>query len=146
MEMEEELFDVEEYKVLDAVEIQRNHMDKFTLIHDKEGTEVNPIPKDVRVTVYCDDEPGGNAWLVLNTTVKELGLEELIAVSWILEEDLQKLFLPKSLTAEEKKDMKDEAMRYMVQLLPPEQYGEHEECEAIQNILEELAANWATKW
>lgn len=45
------------------------------------------------------------------------------------------------MTIHEKQELKNEALRYMTQLLPPEKYGEDERCNAIQNILEQLASD-----
>ncbi len=41
--------------------------------------------------------------------------------------------------ADELNDLKEDAMRYLIQLLPPEQYGEDSRCEIIELALEELS-------
>jgi hypothetical protein len=64
------------------------HIEKFTPIY-KDGKEENPIPKDRKVTVWCEgtEEQG----FACNVTANEMGLEALIAQSWIDEDYLQKL-------------------------------------------------------
>lgn len=43
------------------------------------------------------------------------------------------------MTAEERIDLKEDAMRYLLQLLPPEQYREDSRCEIIEIALKELS-------
>lgn len=64
------------------------HIERFTPIY-KDGKEINPIPKDRKVTVWCDgaNEEG----FACNVTASEMGLEALIAKSWIYEDELQAL-------------------------------------------------------
>ncbi len=78
---------MEQYKELTAEQINE-HIDDFTPIY-KDGKEINPIPNDAKVTVWCegDDEKG----FVCNVTADEMGLEIFIAKSWIYEHKLQKL-------------------------------------------------------
>ncbi len=45
------------------------------------------------------------------------------------------------MTREEKQDLAKEALRYLVRLLPPEQYGENQECEIIERALQTLASD-----
>jgi hypothetical protein len=61
----------------------------FIEIYDAQGNEVNPIPEDKMVTVYCEGtfERG----FVENTLGSEIGLEALIAKSWILQDHLKML-------------------------------------------------------
>jgi len=61
------------------------HIDKFTDIY-KDGKEMNPMPDDVNITVWCkSDSECGFAY---NTTTDEMGLEAFIAKKWILHENL----------------------------------------------------------
>jgi len=75
-------------KELSIQEISK-HISKFNDIYDENGNEINPIPQGVRITVYCkSDKDEGFAD---NVTSDELGLNALIARSWILEDELRKL-------------------------------------------------------
>jgi len=53
----------------------------------KGGKEINPIPKDRKVTVWCEGTNEGG--FACNVTADEMGLEALIAKSWIYEDELQ---------------------------------------------------------
>lgn len=64
------------------------HIDKFIPIYDN-GREVNPIPEDRKVTVWCN-RPGERGF-VCNTTALDLGIAAFIAKSWIYEDELQKI-------------------------------------------------------
>jgi hypothetical protein len=66
------------------------YIDSFTNIYDKDGNEVNPIPEDKRVTVYCSNG-GDTKGFIENSLKKHLGFEALIAKSWILHSELKKL-------------------------------------------------------
>jgi len=63
-------------------------LNKFTPIYQN-GEEINKIPDGVKITVYCDDfdESG----FVENITHDQMGMEELIAKSWILQSELENL-------------------------------------------------------
>lgn len=61
------------------------HIDKFLLIN------TNPIPKDAIVTIWCNSGDIATSGFADNTTYAELGLTALIAESWILQSDLDKL-------------------------------------------------------
>jgi hypothetical protein len=65
------------------------YIDSFIEIYDAQGNEVNPIPEDKVVTVYCEGtfERG----FVENTLGSEIGFESLIAKSWILHSHLKQL-------------------------------------------------------
>lgn len=69
-----------------SAEELNEHIDNFTSI----GDDVNPIPDNIKVTVYCEGlhERG----FAENIIREDLGISELIAKSWILQEDLDKLF------------------------------------------------------
>lgn len=64
------------------------HLDKFTPIYH-EGQEVNPIPEDVKVTIFCEgsDDEG----FLEDIYRKDGGITLLIAKSWILQTDLDQL-------------------------------------------------------
>lgn len=49
------------------------------------------------------------------------------------------------LSKEEKQDLKNDAMFCLTKLLPPEDYGENEDCETIQYALTELADDGMTE-
>lgn len=70
-----------------VIKIQKN-LKHFTPIY-KDGKEVNLIPDNTKVTVYC--EGTNDSGFLTNVTNKECGLELLIAKSWILETDLRAL-------------------------------------------------------
>ena len=61
------------------------HIDKFLPI------ETNPIPPNTLVTVWCKAEDLSDSGFADNITVEEMGLELLIAESWILQSDLDTL-------------------------------------------------------
>lgn len=71
-----------------AEQIQK-HKANFTPIYDEAGNEINPIPQDKKVTVYC--EGTNERGFIENTLGSKLGFHELIAQSWILHSDLKKL-------------------------------------------------------
>lgn len=64
--------------------------DQFITIHDADFHEVNPIPEDQYVTVYCEGDRD-NIGYVWNVKGGELGLEALIARKWILQSKLEDL-------------------------------------------------------
>lgn len=71
------------------------HIEAFTPIYDNKGNEINPLPKEVKLTVYCDDGRSlDNRGYAENVTRKELGLEVFIAQKWIIHADLLKLLEP----------------------------------------------------
>lgn len=62
-----------------------NRLDKFTEIY-KDGKEINPLPKNKKLTVFCSgDEDEG---FIENVTTSEMGLEIFMAKKWILQEGL----------------------------------------------------------
>lgn len=64
------------------------HIKKFTPIY-KDGKEINPIPKNRKVTVWC--EANSDEGFVCNVTADEMGIVAFIAKSWIYEDELQAL-------------------------------------------------------
>ena len=71
-----------------------DHLDKFTDIYPKDKNAdglrwENKMPKNVKLTVYCkgSDDEG----FLINMTSDELGLEALIAKSWIIHSELEAL-------------------------------------------------------
>jgi hypothetical protein len=65
-----------------------DHIDKFIEMY-KDGKEVNPIPKDVKVTIYCNyKEKEG---FIENTYTKDAGMDLFIARKWILQSELDGL-------------------------------------------------------
>jgi hypothetical protein len=61
------------------------HIKKFHLIKD------NPIPPNTKVTIWCESDSFSESGFADNVTIEEMGLELLIAESWILQSDLDKL-------------------------------------------------------
>ena len=61
---------------------------RFTPIYEH-GKVTNPIPDGVKITVFCEgrEESG----FVENITHDEMGIEKLIAKSWILQSELDDL-------------------------------------------------------
>lgn len=70
----------------------KDALPNFKKIWDS-GKEINPLPDNVKLTVYCEGEKVNDRGFVENVTSSELGLEYLIAHSWILQEDLDKLLM-----------------------------------------------------
>jgi len=64
------------------------YIEHYTSIYDEKGEEINPIPDDIKVTVYCN---GGDAGFVENVTKDEMGFSIFIATKWILQATLDKL-------------------------------------------------------
>jgi hypothetical protein len=64
------------------------NLDKFTDIY-KDGSVVNPIPKDVKLTIFC--EGSNEEGFITNLTSNEIGLELLIAKKWILHSELESI-------------------------------------------------------
>jgi len=62
-----------------------NSLPRFTNIYIN-GEEINPIPSDVKLTIFCssDDEEG----FLEDVTKQEAGLNLFIAKKWILQKDL----------------------------------------------------------
>lgn len=65
------------------------HIASFTSIYDENGKEINPIPEDKKVTVYC--EGTNERGFVENTKGSKIGFHALIAKSWILQSKLKTL-------------------------------------------------------
>jgi len=66
--------------------------DYFTPIYDENGKEINPLPDDRKITVWCEsgkdvDEQG----FAYNVTDVDMGIEILIAKAWISQEKLDSL-------------------------------------------------------
>jgi hypothetical protein len=64
------------------------YLDRFVPIY-RDGKEINPIPENVAITVYC--ERSDDCGFIENITHDQMGIEELIAKSWILQDDLDSL-------------------------------------------------------
>lgn len=54
------------------------------------GKEINPMPKNTKITVWCDNEQGDDGF-AYDTTTLDMGINCFIAKSWILQSDLEKL-------------------------------------------------------
>jgi len=65
-------------------------IDKFTPIYS-EGKEENPMPENTKLTVYCEGNNIEDRGFIENVTTDEMGLEALIAKSWIKQSDLDTL-------------------------------------------------------
>jgi len=65
----------------------------FIKIYNEDGKEVNPIPDDKRVTVWCDGGKMEHQGFAVNVTGKTIGLNVLIADSWIYQTELKKLII-----------------------------------------------------
>jgi hypothetical protein len=63
-------------------------------IYDGAGSEINPIPENVKITVWISDG-GDNEGFAVDVNRDDLGLEELIAKKWILQSDLDLLLTNK---------------------------------------------------
>ena len=83
--------EIEENKV---VKLCYDHLDKFTDIYPKEKNAYglrweNKMPENVKLTVYCKGT--NDEGFLINMTSDELGLEALIAKSWIIHSELEAL-------------------------------------------------------
>lgn len=67
-----------------------SHLDQFVDIYDADGSEVNPIPDNVKITVWISDGRDNEGFAV-DVFGHHLGLEELIAKKWILQSRLDQL-------------------------------------------------------
>ena len=65
----------------------------FTTIYPEGTDKVNDMPSGVKLTVYCEGLSDKNIGFAENVTTAELGLEILIAKSWILQSELDRLVL-----------------------------------------------------
>lgn len=72
-----------------TAEILYKLLHSFVSIYDADGKELNALPKEVKLTVYCKGthEEG----FLYNVKSDELGLEALIAEKWILQTDLDNI-------------------------------------------------------
>ncbi len=62
-----------------------NNLSRFIDIYEN-GKEINPIPSDVKLTIYCKSED--DEGFLENITKTEAGLNLFIAKKWILQENL----------------------------------------------------------
>ena len=78
--------EIEENKV---VQLCYDHLDKFIDIYPKDKNYENKMPKDVKLTVYCEhpEETG----FIINVKSDELGIPAFIATKWIIHSELEKL-------------------------------------------------------
>ena len=65
------------------------YIDSFIEIYDENGEEINPIPEDHKVTVYCESDKIKG--FVENSFKDKLGFEALITKKWILHSHLKQL-------------------------------------------------------
>lgn len=75
------------------ISVQRlyNLLLKFSVIYDENGQEINPLPENVPLTVYCKGGNSGDEGFAENLTSDKLGIAAFIAKSWILQSDLDEL-------------------------------------------------------
>lgn len=68
------------------------HLNKFKNVYDEKGNFIreNDMPDKTKLTVLCEDSEG-DRFLLYDQTLDEIGLEALIAKSWILQSDLRAL-------------------------------------------------------
>lgn len=66
-------------------------LDHFTDIYDEKGMEIHPIPSNIRITVFCQSTT--DEGYLIDTLYEEMGLELLVAKSWILQSELDELYL-----------------------------------------------------
>ena len=65
------------------------NIEHFTEIYPKDGSKENPIPENIRVTVLCESKK--ESGFLIGMKKSEMGLQLLIASSWILHSELEKL-------------------------------------------------------
>lgn len=69
-------------------EMAYEHIDKFKPYYDKEtGKRSQEIPKDKKITVWVEQEEG----FMINDLNENLGIDALVATSWIEHDELEKL-------------------------------------------------------
>lgn len=69
-----------------------DHIDKFKMIWADNGNdEINPIPKNARVTIYVKSNNCDIEGFIEDTSYKDAGIDLLIAKSWILQSELDVL-------------------------------------------------------
>lgn len=66
-------------------------LEHFTNVYDEKGNEINPIPSDAKLTVFCEAS-NGDQWFHTDLFRKEIGLSIFIVKKWILQSDLDKLY------------------------------------------------------
>jgi len=69
-----------------SIEEINKHINEFTPVYNNDGKEVNPVPSDKKLTVYC-----GNDEFMTDVYAEEMGMELFIVKSWIYQDDLQRL-------------------------------------------------------
>ena len=73
----------------ELIGLSYNYLDKFIDLYPKDKNVENQIPKNIKLTVYCN---GSNSeGFLFNLTYEELGLEALIVEKWIFHSELEKL-------------------------------------------------------
>lgn len=65
------------------------YLDKFHEIFDEKGKEINPLPENEPMIVYCESSRE-TGWCEVKRSI-DLGLTALVAQKWILRKDLIKL-------------------------------------------------------
>ena len=74
---------------MEAEEINK-YIEYFIPIYNENGEQINPMPENTKITVWCDDGRGEDGF-AYNTTTLDLGLNAFIAKSWILQSELERL-------------------------------------------------------
>jgi len=72
-----------------AEEINK-YIEHFIPIYNDKGKEINAMPNNTKITVWCDNGQGDEGF-AYDTTTLDMGINAFIAVSWILQSDLEKL-------------------------------------------------------
>jgi hypothetical protein len=65
--------------------------DHFILMYDESGKEINPLPQNQKLTIWCESNDGEEAGFAYDVAFNEMGLELFIAKSWIQQDKLDEL-------------------------------------------------------
>ena len=78
-----------EIKEQEDVKLCYKFLDHFIDIYPKDTNYENKMPKDVKLTVYCEhpEETG----FIINVKSDELGIQAFIAKKWIIHSELEAL-------------------------------------------------------
>lgn len=66
-------------------------IDHFKPIYGDDGSEINPMPENEKITVYCEGSSFEERGFLDDVTTKEMGLGAFIAKKWISQSELEAL-------------------------------------------------------
>lgn len=65
------------------------YLDQFNNIYDENGAILNPPPKNVKLTAWCESIVGSG--FLINMTFGEMGIDAFIIKKWIEHSELENL-------------------------------------------------------